>query len=201
MDEENQGFSIPANRPMFDEGDVSIEARPLPQSDFFMTFANEAGDKAVILTRIEAVGDEILERHGRTELENYAQTLMDTGDDPMELQIGRTYEGENALADADAEAFRLDEEFNPGEAASDEDIVSAVDAARADAGAGAPISEEAPENEEPEEDIPFPLNGPLGVDETGNEPAEDAGEEDETEELPDVEEEPMLDQLRKKKPE
>lgn len=201
MDEENQGFSIPANRPMFDEGDVSIEARPLPQSDFFMTFANEAGDKAVILTPIEAVGDEILERHGRTELENYAQTLMDTGDDPMELQIGRTYEGENALADADAEAFRLDEEFNPGEAASDEDIVSAVDAARADAGAGAPISEEAPENEEPEEDIPFPLNGPLGVDETGNEPAEDAGEEDETEELPDVEEEPMLDQLRKKKPE
>lgn len=201
MDEENQGFSIPANRPMFDEGDVSIEARPLPQSDFFMTFANEAGDKAVILTPIEAVGDEILERHGRTELESYAQTLMDTGDDPMELQIGKTYEGENALADADAEAFRLDEEFNPGEAASDEDIVSAVDAARADAGAGAPISEEAPETEEPEEDIPFPLNGPLGVDETGNEPAEDAGEEDETEELPDVEEEPMLDQLRKKKPE
>lgn len=194
MDEENQGFAIPANRGLGDEGDLSVEVRPLPESDFFMTFANEAGDKAVILTPVESVGDEILERHGRTELEQYAQTLMETGDDPMELQIGTTYEGENAEADAKAEAFRLDEEFNPGEGASDEEVIAALDEARADVGGAEP------EVEEPDEDIPFPLNGPLGVDKTGNEPAEDTGTEDETAELPDVEEEPMLDQLRKKKP-
>lgn len=194
MDEENKGFAIPANKPMFgDEGDLSVEVTPLPESEYFMAFANEAGDKAVIVTPIETVGGEILERHGYPEMEEYAKTLMDTGDDPMELQIGTTYEGETAEADAKAEAYRLDEEYAPEEGASDEDIIAALDNARADTGA-----ENAPE-EESEEEIPFPLNGPLGVDEAGNEQGEDAGEEDETEELPDVGEEPMLDQLKKAK--
>ena len=132
MDEENQGFSIPANKNMFDEGDVGIEITPLPQSDFFMTFANEAGDKAVILTPIEYVGDEILERHGRSELEGYANGLMDGEPDDMGLQIGDIFEGENAQADAEAEAARLDEEYNPGEGASDEDLIAAIDGAKSD---------------------------------------------------------------------
>jgi len=134
MDEENKGFPIPAKKPMFGEGDVDIEAIPLPESDFFMAFANDAGDKAVILASVETAGDEVLERHGRTELDAYAKTLLDTGDDPMELQVGDIFEGENALADAEAEAFRLDEEFNPGEGASDAELAMAVDAAKADAG-------------------------------------------------------------------
>ena len=191
MDEENKGFAIPSNRSMFDEGDVSIEARPLPQSDFFMAFENDAGDKAVILSAVETVGDEVLERHGRTEMENYAKTLMETGDDPMELQIGGIYEGETALADAEAEAFRLDEEFNPGEGASDAELAMAVDAAKADVGGGA-----APE--EP----PFPDNG-MGADETVDVPDVDVDEEDESEEpeedLGELEGEPMLEQLNPKK--
>jgi hypothetical protein len=134
MDEENQGFAIPARRPMFGEGDVDIGARPLPESDLFMAFENDAGDKAVILTSVETVGDEVLERHGRTELEQYAQSVLNTGDDPMELQVGNIFEGETALADAEAEAFRLDEEFNPGEGAPDEELAMAVDAAKGNAG-------------------------------------------------------------------
>ena len=134
MDEENQGFAIPAKRPMFGEGDVDIEARPIPESDLFMAFENDAGDKAVVLTSVETVGDEVLERHGRTELEQYAQGVLNTGDDPMELQVGNIFEGETALADAEAEAFRLDEEFNPGEGASDEELAMAVDAAKGNAG-------------------------------------------------------------------
>lgn len=186
MDEENQGFAIPANRPL-GEGDVGIEVTPVPDSDLFMVFANEAGDKAVILTPIETAGGEILERHGRPELEEYANTLFDTGDDPMELQIGTTFEGETAEADAKVEANRLDEEFNPGEDAPDEDLISAVDMAKEDVGGAEPV-EPFPEDMEggEEGDVSEPnvdLTAPLGVEE---------------EEEPDVEEEPMLDQLKKK---
>lgn len=187
MDEENVGFAIPAKKPMFGEGDVDIEARPLPESDFFMAFANDAGDKAVILTSVETVGDEVLDRHGRTELEEYARVLLDNGDDPMELQVGRIFEGENALADAEAEAFRLDEEFNPGEGASDEELAMAVDAAKADAGA-----EEAgtfPEDMGGGEDLGAPE---LGV-------GAEAEEEEPDEEIGNPETEPMLGQLMKKK--
>lgn len=181
MDEENQGFAIPANT------DVGIEVTPLPESDLFMVFANEAGDKAVILTPIETAAGEILERHGRPELEEYANALFDTGDDPMDLQIGTTFEGETAEEDAKVEANRLDEEFNPGEDASDEDLITAVDMAREDAGGGEPAEpfpgdmEGGEEGGAPEPNVD--LTAPLGV-----------GEEEE----PDVEEEPMLDQLKKK---
>ena len=192
MDEENKGFAIPSNRSMFGEGDVSIEARPLPQSDVFMAFGNDAGDKAVLLTAVETVGDEVLERHGRTEMENYAKTLMDTGEDPMELQIGNTYEGENALADAEAEAFRLDEEFNPGEGASDGELAMAVDAAKADVSGGAASAPEEP---------PFPDEG-VGADEALDVPdvgADDEAEDEEPEDLGELEGEPMLDQLNTRK--
>lgn len=193
MDEENKGFAIPAKRPMFGEGDVDIEARPLPESDLFMAFQNDAGDKAVILTAVETVGDEVLERHGRTELEGYAQALMNTGDDPMELQIGNTFEGESALADAEAEAFRLDEEFNPGEGAADNELAMAVDAAKANAGV--------------EEEATFPGDLEEGEDVGGEELGLglEADEEEPEEIEPGVsgEAEPMLEQLgiaKKKKP-
>lgn len=189
MDEENKGFAIPAKRPMFDEGDVSVEVQPLPESDFFLAFANDAGDKAVILTSVETVGDEVLERHGRVELEGYAQALLNTGDDPMELQVGDIFEGENALADAEAEAFRLDEEFNPGEGASDEELAMAVDAAKANAGV-----EEA-------ETFPEDLGGgeDLGAPELGLGLENDEEESEEAEPLGDEETEPMLGQLMKRK--
>lgn len=189
MDEENQGFAIPARRPMFGEGDVDIEARPLPESDLFMAFANDAGDKAVILTAVETVGDEVLERHGYTELENYAQALLNTGDDPMELQVGNVFEGENAQADAEAEALRLDEEFNPGEGASDEELAMAVDAAKGNAG----VQEEAtfPEDMETGEDVGG-AELDLGIE----------ADEEEPEEPVEEGAEPMLEQLgiKKKKP-
>lgn len=189
MDEENQGFAIPARRPMFGEGDVDIEARPLPESDLFMAFANDAGDKAVILTAVETVGDEVLERHGYTELENYAQALLNTGDDPMELQVGNVFEGENAQADAEAEALRLDEEFNPGEGASDEELAMAVDAAKGNAGV--------------QEEATFPEDMGAGED-VGGEELDLGIEADEEEPEEPVEEgaESMLEQLgvKKKKP-
>ena len=193
MDEENKGFAIPARRPIFGEGDVDIEARPLPESDLFMAFENDVGDKAVILTAVETVGDEVLERHGRTELEGYAQALMNTGDDPMELQVGDIFEGESALADAEAEAFRLDEEFNPGEGAADEELAMAVDAAKANAGV--------------EEEATFPGDLEEGEDVGGEEL--DIGLEADEEEPEEAgagvseEAEPMLEQLginKKKKP-
>lgn len=193
MDEENKGFAIPAKRPIFGEGDVDIEARPLPESDLFMAFENDAGDKAVILTAVETVGDEVLERHGRTELEGYAKALMNTGDDPMELQVGDIFEGESALADAEAEAFRLDEEFNPGEGAADEELAMAVDAAKANAGV--------------EEEATFPGDLEEGEDVGGEEL--DIGLEADEEEPEEAgagvseEAEPMLEQLginKKKKP-
>ena len=190
MDEEKQGFAIPAKKPMFGEGDVDIEARPLPESDLFMAFENDAGDKAVILTSVETVGDEVLERHGRTELQEYAKTLLDTGDDPMELQVGKVFEGESALADAEAEAFRLDEEFNPGEGASDAEVAMAVDGAKGSS-AG-------------EEEANFPEDMGAGEDVGG--PELDLGLEAPEEEPEEAEEEgaePMLEQLgqlKKKKP-
>lgn len=192
MDEENQGFAIPSNKPMFGEGDVSIEARPLPESDMFMVFPNDIGDKAVILTPVETMDGEILERHGRSELEGYANTIMDGGEDDMGLQIGDIFEGENAEADAKAEAFRLDEEYNPGEGASDEEIIAALDNARADT----TVEEE---NEPAEAEDTFPeLTGELGADEEVNPPEPEVGEEDMEEEPPDVSGEPMLDQLKKR---
>ena len=110
MDEPmNTGFPIPPSRPMFGEGDVEIEKKPLPESDFIMAFANETGDKAVVLTSVEVVDGEVLEKHGREELEGYAMDLLDGGEDELGLQIGDIYEGENAEADAKEEAFRLDD--------------------------------------------------------------------------------------------
>ena len=192
MDEENQGFAIPANKPMFDVGDVDIEARPMPESDMFMVFANDVGDKAVILTPVETMGDEIIERHGRPELETYAQSIMDGGADDMDLQIGTTFEGETAEADANAEALRLDEEYNPGEGASDEDIIAALDSARAD-------TTVAEENELSAAEETFPeLTGELGADEGINPPEPPIGPENSGEEPFDVENEPMLDQLKKR---
>ena len=186
MDEEKQGFAIPAKRPMFGEGDVDIEARPIPESDLFMAFENDAGDKAVVLTSVETVGDEVLDKYGRTELEGYAQSVLNTGDDPMELQIGGVFEGENALADAEAEAFRLDEEFNPGEGASDEQLAMAVDAAKGNAGA--------------QEEETFPPEDMEGGEELGAPELESGAEAVEEPEVP-IEEgaEPMLGQLMKKK--
>ena len=192
MDEENQGFAIPANKPMFDEGDVSIEARPLPESDMFMVFPNDIGDKAVILTPVETLGNEIIERHGRPELKTYAQTIMDGGDDDMGLQIGGIFEGEAAEADAKAEAFRLDDEYNPGEGASDEEIIAALDNARADT-----TVEEENELAAAEETFPE-LTGELGSDEGINPPEPEADEEDMGEEPLDIGNEPMLDQLKKR---
>ena len=179
MDEEMKGFPIPANKGMFDEGNVEIEAKPMPQSDFIMSFANDDGTKAVILTSIEDLGDGTVERHGRPELETYAKTLMDTGDDPFGLLIGEVYEGEKAAADAEAEAFRLAEEFDPGEGATDEELIQAVADALADV-----LPAEGETFPEAVEVVPeIDLEG------------EEIDEEDEELE----EEEPMLKQLKGKK--
>ena len=182
MDEEMKGFPIPANKGMFDEGDVEIEARPMPQSDFIMSFANDDGTKAVILTSIEDLGDGTVERHGRPELETYAKTLMDTGDDPFGLLIGEVYEGERAAADAEAEAFRLAEEFDPGEGATDEELIQAVADALADV---------------------LPAEGetfPEAVEVVPEIDIENAEADEEAEDLEDLEEEePMLKQLKGKK--
>lgn len=192
MDEENQGFAIPANKPMFGEGDVSVEARPLPESDLFMVFANDVGDKAVILTPVETLDGEILERHGQPELETYAQTIMDGGEDDMGLQIGDIFEGESAEADAKAEAFRLDEEYNPGEGASDEEIMAAIDNARAD-------TTVAEENELAAEEETFPeLAEESGENGGLNPPEPGIGAENPGEEPLDLENEPILNQLKKR---
>ena len=186
MDEDRVGFPIPSNKSVFDEGDVDIEARPMPQSDFIMSFANDDGTKAVILTSIEDLGDGTVERHGREELEQYAQALMDTGDDPFGLQIGDVFEGETAGADAEAEAFRLAEDFDPGEGATDEELIAAVNDAAADATVvGAPMEDTFPVGVEEAPDIDVP--------------DEDIGAEVEPVEPVEEEEEPMLKQLNKLK--
>ena len=189
MDEPmNPGFPIPPSRPMFGEADIDIEKKPLPESDFIMSFANEAGDKAVVLTSVEIVDGDVLEKHGRAELEGYAQDLLDGGDDELGLQIGEIYEGENAAEDAKAEAFRLDDMFNPGEEATDEDLIAAVGDARADAGVEQDLDEG---GELPDLGVLPPL--PDEEEEASDE--EMADEEEEIEE----DEEPMLGQLKKVK--
>ena len=185
MDEPmNTGFPIPPSRPMFGEGDVEIEKKPLPESDFIMAFANETGDKAVVLTSVEVVDGEVLEKHGREELEGYAMDLLDGGEDELGLQIGDIYEGENAEADAKEEAFRLDDMFNPGGEATDDELIAAVEDARADAGTEQDLDLG---GELPDEDVLPPL------------PTEEEEEADEEEVEEETEEEPMLDQLKKAK--
>ena len=145
MDEENKGFAIPSKRPMFDEGDVSIEARPLPQSDLFMVFANDEGNKAVILTPIESVGGDVLERHGRSELEGYAKTLFDGGDDPMDLQVGTMFEGDTAEAESDEELARAVDDAKSGAGAPEsfpEDMEAGEDVGDTELDSGAEIDEE-----------------------------------------------------------
>ena len=198
MDENmDQGFPIPPSRPMFGEADVEIEKKPLPESDFIMSFANETGDKAVVLTSVEVVDGEVMERHGRADLEGYAKDLLDGGEDELGLQVGDIYEGENAEEDARAEAFRLDDMFNPGEEATEEELVKAVDDAQADAG----IEQERDEGGE----VPdFAVMPPLPDEEEkeADEEIADLGEaeedlEEDEEEL--EEEEPMIGQLKKAK--
>ena len=160
MDEENKGFPIPPRQPMFGGAeDAGLDLPLAPQSDFIMSFANEDGTKAVVLTSVEVLGDEV-ERHSRDELETYAKTLMDTGDDPFGLQIGTTFEGETAAADAEAEATRLADAHDPGEGATDEELIEAVNAAFEDVGAlEEEILEEAPPVELPEEPMLGQLRG------------------------------------------
>lgn len=184
MDEPmNTGFPIPPSRPMF--GGDDTENTPPAEGGFIMSFANETGDKAVVLTSVEVADGEVVKRHDRNELEGYAMDLLDGGEDEMGLQIGSIYEGENAEEDASDEATRLDDMFNPGEDADDEELVSAVEDARADAGTEQDLDLG---GELPDEDVmpPFPT-----------EEEEEADEELDEEEPED--EEPMLDQLKKAK--
>ena len=183
--DETTGFPIPSNRSVFGEGDLDMEVRPLPESDFIIAFPNEDGTKAVLLTTLEVLDGEVIERHGRTELEQYAQTLLETGEDPLGLQVGDIFEGENAEADAQAEAFRLDDMFNPGEGASDAELAQALEDARVDAGIGETTF---PEGEG--------LADLMEADEEVNAEAEELAEEGA--EL-DEEVEPMLEQLKKRK--
>ena len=186
----NTGFPIPPSRPMFGEADVEIEKKPLPESDFIMSFSNEAGDKAVVLTSVEVVDGDLLEKHGREELEGYAMDLLDGGEDEMGLQIGEIYEGENAEEDARAEAFRLDDMFNPGEEATDDELIAAVDDARADAG----VEQDMDEGGE------LPDLGVMPLpDEEQKEDDEELADEELEDEIEEEEEEPMLDQLKKVK--
>lgn len=187
MDEEVNGFPIPANRPMFGE--------PEGGGEFIVSFANEAGDKAVVLTTVEVIDGETVEQHTRGDLEGYAQGLMDGEEDTMGLQIGDIFEGETAEADASAEADRLNTEYDPGADATDEDLIAAVDAAKGDT-----VVEE--ENELAEAES-FP--GDLGEGEDIGAPELDTGievDEEEPEEVPtgeDIESEPVFGQLMKKK--
>ena len=198
MDETmNTGFPIPPSRPMFGEGDVDIEKKPLPESDFIMSFANETGDKAVILTSVEVADGEILERYGRADLEGYANDLLDGGEDELGLQIGEIYEGESAEEDARAEAFRLDDMFNPGEEATNEELIKAVEDAQADVGTEQDLDLG---GELPDEDVMPPL--PDEEEEEADEEIADLGEaeEDLEEDEEDLEEEePMLGQFKKAK--
>jgi len=204
MDENKEAMPIPPKSNLFGDGDLSVKVAEAPESDFVMSFSNEAGDKAVVLTAIEVVGPDTIERHGRPELEDYAQHLMETGDDPFDLLIGEVFEGEDAAEKAAAEAIRLDEEFNPGEV-DDKELIVAVDR----------LHDEGPVKvaEVEVEELPgSPVEGP----DRPAVPFEDMEAEDEEEEgLPvgpavgpeeepvieeiDVEEEPVLDQLRKAK--
>ena len=66
MDETvDKGFPIPPKAPLFGEGDLSVKVAEVPESDFVMAFGNDAGDKAVVLTAIEVIGPDTIERHGR----------------------------------------------------------------------------------------------------------------------------------------
>lgn len=182
MDEENVGFAIPANTGAADGA--------VQNGDFIMSFANEAGDKAVVLTSVEVLNGEVLEQHTRGELEGYAQGLMEGEPDEMDLQIGDIYEGETAAADADAEATRLDDLYNPGEGATDEDLMAAVEEARSD-------TTVAEENELAEAEDSFPLDLDEGEDIDLHEPG--VGAEDIETESDDIEDEPIFDQLKRAK--
>ena len=163
----DQGFPIPSNKPMFgDEGEGAGKT--------FAAFVNDAGDKAVVLATAEVNDGEVISRIPEAELEAYAQDLMDDGVDDRGLQIGATFEGDTAEADAESEAMRLNQEFTPADD-SDEALAEAVESAK-----GGPV-EPFPEDEGADElEVP--------IDEEIEEPDE------EVDEL----EEPMLDQLKKK---
>jgi len=179
MDEENVGFPIPANGP-----EIGAETA----GDFIVSFGNEAGDRAVVLTTVEVLGDEVLERHPVAELEGYAMDLLDGGEDTMDLMIGDIYEGENAAADADAEAMRLNDMYDPGADATDEDLVMAVNDAKADTGPEETFPEDLGEGEDlGASELDLGLEAPEEEPEIGG----PAGG---------VENEPMLGQLMKKKP-
>lgn len=171
MDEPmNQGFPIPSNKPMFG-GEEAVEETPVGGT--YKAFANDAGDRAVVLATAEIADGEVVARLNDAELETYAQSLMDGGVDDRDLQIGEMYEGETAEADAEAEAIRLEREFSPADD-SDGALVAAIE----DAKGGAPAEE------------PFPND--EGSDELGTELPE------ENEEYGEEAEEPMLGQLNKK---
>ena len=130
---------------------------------------------------------------------------METGDDPFDLQIGRTYEGENAIKDARAEALRLDEEFNPGEDAEDKVLVIAVDDMRG--GAEGPVEEPAeepmgaPELEKPLGKVEGPVAGAVAKGVKFGAKVQKAADELEEaeEEEPGEDEAPILEQLKKAK--
>ena len=173
----NPGFPIPATKPMFGgEEDLGIEMKPVPEGETFKAFVNDAGDEAVVLATAEVVDGEVIERIPPADLEEYAQDLLDGGIDDRDLQVGQMFEGENAEADAKAEALRLEQDFKP-EDESDEALATAIEDAKGVPENGAPFqADEAP-------------------DELGAEIDEENAEADEEAEEP---EEPMLGQLKKK---
>ena len=172
MDENmEQGFPIPAGKPMFG-GEEAVEEAPAGET--FKAFTNDTGDLAVVLSTAEVEDGEVIERLSPEDLETYAQDLLNGGSDDRGLQIGEMYEGESAEADAEAEALRLEQEFKPIDD-SDGALAAAVENAKG-GGAG---------------EVPFPED--EGTDELGTpfgEQGEMLGGE--------AEEEPMLDQLKKK---
>lgn len=86
------------------------EAATMTATVFTSTFSNEAGDVAMNFTPIMV--DENGNYTGvmnKTEFEKYCEDVVNGADDCLGLKIGVTYEGSDAIAQAEADAQRIHE--------------------------------------------------------------------------------------------
>jgi len=122
--DELKGKPIPGKAPLFNR--PNVEPKMSQTSDFIGTFTNEDKTKAVNLVLIEDV-DDTAKKLSKDSLQSYADSIMNGGDDSRELMVGTVFNGDGAEDKARAEAKRIDEEYNPGPGASDEELLDAAE--------------------------------------------------------------------------
>lgn len=144
--DENNVFPIPPKK------GIGEDRAPAEEFGFIKSFENADGTKAVNLVSVEVADGEVVEKLDDMTLAKYADALFETGEDPQGLQVGGEFD---SLSEAEDEADRLNDMYAPVADASDEEIVSAVEDAKADEG-------EAEEEDIEEEDIESePIFGQL----------------------------------------